>query len=56
MKHRVDHEDTLASLERAISRGDGNAGQYLGQLKALNEKAMSALPRVIEALADDDIL
>lgn len=51
-----DHTETLAKLERAIGAGRlGDAGQYLGQLKALNDKAMSALPRVIDALSDEDI-
>jgi hypothetical protein len=53
---RRDHEQTLRMLERAVGIGRlQDAGQYLGQLKALNEKAMSALPRVIERLTDDDV-
>lgn len=52
---REDHEETLALIERALQTGRiSAAGQALGQLKALNDKAMSALPRVIEALADED--
>ncbi|WP_323034132.1 hypothetical protein [Pararhodobacter sp.] len=51
---RADHEQTLARLERAVGMGRvDDAGQILGQLKALNDKAMGALPRVLDALADD---
>lgn len=52
-----DHDDTLARLERAVGQGRmAEAGQLVGQLKALNDKAMSALPRVIDALADEDMV
>lgn len=52
----ADHLDTLHRLEKALQGRDiATAGQYVGQLKALHEKAMGALPRVIEALADEDI-
>ena len=54
---RADHIDTLMQLERALGeRNLAAAGQCLGQLKALDDKAMTALPRVIEALADDDVV
>lgn len=49
-----DHEHTLAEIERALGGGNAQeAGRYLGQLKALNDKAMTALPRVIDALSDE---
>jgi hypothetical protein len=52
-----DHDQTLAQVERHLGqRQIAEAGLCLGQLKALNDKLMSALPRVIEALTDDDIL
>jgi len=52
----ADHLDTLHKLERALGAGDiPTAGRYCGQLKALHDKAMGALPRVIEALADEDV-
>ena len=54
---RADHDDTLRQLERALAGRDiASAGQHLGQLKTLNDKAMSALPKVIDALADEDAL
>lgn len=51
-----DHLNTLQQVEKALQFRDvEDAGRILGQLKALHEKAFGALPRVIEALADDDI-
>lgn len=51
-----DHAHTIAQLERASgSERLADAGQYVGQLKALSDKAMSALPRVIDALSDEDV-
>ncbi|GHE51123.1 hypothetical protein GCM10019059_07930 [Camelimonas fluminis] len=52
---RADHDDTLRAIEKHLERGDVDAaGQHLGRLKALNEKAHDALPRVLAALARDD--
>ena len=52
-----DHADTLTQLERAIGRGDiARAGQIVGQIKALDAKRFGALPGVIDALTDDDML
>lgn len=51
---RRDHNETLARIEQALQRGNiDEAGQYLGQLKSLNAKAMGALPRVIDRLTED---
>lgn len=51
-----DHLKTLHSLEKALQSSDGAlAGRYCGQLKTLHEKAFSAMPRVIDALTDEDI-
>ena len=54
---RADHSETLRRLEQALSAGNvAEAGRWCGQLKTLHGKALDALPRVIEALADEDIL
>lgn len=51
-----DHDATLRQLELALGAGDiGIAGKYCGQLKALHGKAFSAIARVINALADEDV-
>ena len=53
----ADHLATIHNLEKALQHRDvESAGRYCGQLKALHEKALGALPRVVEALCDDDIL
>jgi hypothetical protein len=53
----ADHLETLSNLEKALGARDiASAGRYCGQLKALHEKAFAALPRVIEALTDEDIV
>ncbi len=53
----ADHDDVIRKLEKAIGGRDiATAGQFCGQLKALHEKALGALPRVIEALSDEDIV
>lgn len=53
----ADHLDTIHNLERALGAGDvALAGRYCGQLKTLHGKALGALPRVIDRLADEDII
>lgn len=53
----ADHLATLHSLEKALGRGSVvEAGRYCGQLKVLHEKALGALPGVIDALSDEDIV
>jgi hypothetical protein len=52
---RRDHEHTLRKVELALSHGEiEEAGRYLGQLKVLNDKAMSTLSRVFDALGSRD--
>lgn len=51
-----DHDAEIIAIERALQRGSiQEAGQALGRLKALSEKRFGALPKVIDALSDDDI-
>lgn len=51
-----DHEAEVAAIERALQRGlVQEAAQGLGRLKALSGKRFGAMPRLIDALADDDI-
>lgn len=51
-----DHDAEIQAIERALQRGHiQEAGQALGRLKALSDKRFTAMPRVIEALSDDDI-
>lgn len=50
-----DHIETLAKIERLVGLGRASdAGQYIGQLKALSEKGFRGLETVIEALSDED--
>lgn len=52
----LDHLETLHKLETAITLGHLEvATRYCSQIRALHEKGLSALPRVIEALSDEDI-
>lgn len=49
---RAEHEETFAALERAIATRSPETGSLLGHLKALDARAMDALPRIIEQLDD----
>lgn len=52
----ADHLSVIYELEKALQHRDvASAGRYCGQLKVLHDKALSALPRVIDALSDEDI-
>lgn len=52
-----DHDKTLSLIKSALIKGDVKAAErYLHQLKTLNEKRFSALPNLIDKLADEDIL
>lgn len=51
-----EHDGLVRDLERAVSRRDWDAAaRTTGQLKAVGEKRLTALGRVIEALADEDV-
>lgn len=52
-----DHDSEMRAIETALQRGRvAEAGQALGRLKALSDKRFNAMPRVIEALTDEDVL
>ena len=52
-----DHDAEIRFIETALQRGQiSEAGQALGRLKALSDKRFGALPRVIAALTDEDVL
>ena len=52
-----DHDAEVRAIERALQRGAiQEAGRALGRLKTLSDKRFAALPNVIEALADDDMV
>ena len=52
----ADHLETIHALEKALAAHDmATAGRHCGQLKVLHDKALGALPRVIDALCDEDI-
>ena len=53
----ADQDETISALEQAIRRGDlVAAGRYCGQIKTISDKSLVALPKVIDALADEDAL
>lgn len=52
-----DHDAEIRHMETALQHGRTlEAGRALGRLKALSDKRFGAMPRVIDALADEDVL